>query len=108
MVPLVMIVAEIAFLRHCRIKPKHRKHNTQLHDEAHGGIPSQINPLPEQKRLAVGSGPPRGCTESVATSADTENEGSSLSGLFTGVAIAGVRIHVRRARAPPAHGAGSA
>jgi hypothetical protein len=32
MVPLVMIMAEIAFLRHCRIKPKHGKHykNSQV------------------------------------------------------------------------------
>jgi hypothetical protein len=48
MVPLVMIVAEIAFLRHRRIKPKHRKHNTQLHDEAHGGAPPETTSLPSK------------------------------------------------------------
>src|SRR5262249_7017973 len=35
MMPLVMIVAEIAFLGHCRIKPKPGKHNTQRHDGPH-------------------------------------------------------------------------
>jgi hypothetical protein len=48
MVPLVMIMAEIAFLGHCRIKPKHFKHNTQRHDEVHGGVPPQMT-LPPGK-----------------------------------------------------------
>src|SRR5262249_11437393 len=47
-VPLVMIVTEIALLRHCRIKPKHGKHDTQLHHHAHGGAPPGITPLPKQ------------------------------------------------------------
>ncbi len=42
-----MVVAQIAFLRHRRIKPKNRKHNTQLHDEAHGGAPPN-DPLPSK------------------------------------------------------------
>jgi hypothetical protein len=47
-VPLVMVVAQIAFLRHCRIKPKNRKHNTQLHDEAHGEAPPEMTLLPSK------------------------------------------------------------
>jgi hypothetical protein len=47
-VPLVMVVALIAFLRHCRIKPKNRKHKTQLHDETHGRVPPQMTPLPSK------------------------------------------------------------
>jgi hypothetical protein len=48
MMPLVMIMAEIAFLGHYRIKPKHSQHNTQLHDEAHGEVPPQMTPLPSK------------------------------------------------------------
>ena len=36
-VPLVMIVAEIAFLCRRRIEPEHHKHNARSYDEAHGG-----------------------------------------------------------------------
>jgi hypothetical protein len=43
-----MIVTEIALLRHCRIQPKHGKHDTQLHHHAHGGAPPGITPLPKQ------------------------------------------------------------
>jgi hypothetical protein len=42
MMPLVMIVAEIAFLGHCRIKPKPGKHDAQRHDEVHAGVPPQM------------------------------------------------------------------
>jgi hypothetical protein len=43
-----MIVAEIAFLGRCRIKPKRGKHSTQHHDEVHGGVPPQMTPLPSK------------------------------------------------------------
>jgi len=39
MVPLFMIVTEIAFLRHCCIKPEHRKRNSQPHSEYDGPWP---------------------------------------------------------------------
>jgi hypothetical protein len=54
-----MIVAEVAFLRRCRIEPEHHKHNTRSYDEAHGGVPPD-NPAPKAtKRVTVGSVPPR-------------------------------------------------
>src|SRR5262245_50324376 len=57
-VPLVMIVAEVAFLRRCRIEPEHHKHNTRSYDEAHGGAPPD-DPAPKAtKRVTVGSVPP--------------------------------------------------
>jgi len=34
-----MIVTEIAFLRHCCIKPEHRKRNSQPHSEYDGPWP---------------------------------------------------------------------
>jgi hypothetical protein len=43
-----MVVAPIAFLRHRRIKPKNRKHGTQLHDEAHGGAPPEMTSFPSK------------------------------------------------------------
>jgi hypothetical protein len=43
-----MIVTEIAFLRHCRIKPEHRKRNSQPHSEAHCGDPPETIPLPNK------------------------------------------------------------
>src|SRR5262245_18138684 len=55
-VPLVMIVAEIAFLRRCRIEPEHHKHNTPSYDETHGGL---LRRPRSQKRETVGSVPPR-------------------------------------------------
>src|SRR5262249_2549728 len=46
--PLVMIVTEIAFLCHCSVTPKCRKHNTQRHDEVHAGVPPQMCALPSK------------------------------------------------------------
>jgi hypothetical protein len=43
-----MIVTEIAFLRHCCIKPEHRKRNSQPHSEAHGGVLLKTTPLPSK------------------------------------------------------------
>jgi hypothetical protein len=43
-----MVVAPIAFLRHRRIKPKNRKHGTQLHDEAHDGAPPEMTSFPSK------------------------------------------------------------
>jgi hypothetical protein len=40
-------MAEITFLGHRRIKPKHGKHTTQYHDELHGGVPLK-DPAPKQ------------------------------------------------------------
>src|SRR5262249_12036893 len=59
-VPLVMVVTEIAFLCHCSVTPKCRKHNTQPHDEAHLGSSSNDPASKQNERLTLGSVPQRG------------------------------------------------
>src|SRR5262245_55845494 len=53
-----MIVAEIAFLRRCRIEPEHHKHNTRSYDETHGGAPP-TTPLPKTRDRRIGFPPPQ-------------------------------------------------
>jgi hypothetical protein len=73
MVPLFMIVTEIAFLRHCRIKPEHRKRNSQPHSEAHGGVLLKQPRSQANERLAVGSVPQGIRLETVAASTAFQN-----------------------------------
>src|SRR5262249_6893628 len=46
--PLVVVLAEMTVLRHCRTKPKRRNYRAKLHKEAHGWSPFRDEPAPGQ------------------------------------------------------------